>query len=106
MELTGKCKEEFDKWAYTEGANNSLELTCLKEFYNLPPSMQYGVLVDYFDSVKIFIQIETRIFDKEHPCYIYSKTVYNRVGCFNTRPEARTAAIEKAKELRNEALNK
>ena len=107
MELTGKCKEEFEKW-FTKDIEDfeNYDQHLLNKFYKQIYSMQYGVYVDYFDSVCFFIQIETRIFDKEHPCYIYSKTVYNRVGCFNTRPEARTAAIEKANELRNEVLNK
>ena len=99
MELTGKCKKEFDKW-FNNRLFTSLEYLH-KVFYNTSESMQYGVYVDFFDSVDIFIQIETRIFDKEHPCYIYSKTVYNRVGIFKTRAEARTAAIEKANEIYN-----
>ena len=105
MKLTGKCKEEFEKWFVKdididedEFFNND---TMLYLFYAERESMQYGVYVDFFDSVDIFIQIETRIFDKEHPCYIYSKTVYNRVGIFKTRPEARTAAITKANEICN-----
>ena len=101
MNLTGKCKEEFEKWRKKQNYNVDAPY-----FYELKYSMQYGVLVDFFDSVGLFIQIETRIFDKEHLCCIYSETVYNRVGCFKTRTEARTAAIEKANELRNEALNK
>ena len=111
MELTGKCREEFEKWyfkdfEFNEEINDFDRRITLSIFYTEKNSMQYGVYVDFFDSVELFIQIETRIFDKEHPCYIYSKTVYNRVGCFNTRQEARTEAIKKADELRNEVLNK
>jgi hypothetical protein len=109
MKLTGKCKEGFEEWMLI----NNKELVKYSEerysevidmsqlFKYLTDSMQYGVLVDFYDSVGVFIQIETRIFDKEHPCYIYSETVYNRVGLFKTRHEARIAAIEKANEIYN-----
>ena len=115
MELTGKCRKEFEGYLNklrkheTERKFADIDMIIESQGYDfddLPDSMKYGVLVDYFDSVKIFIQIETRIFDKEHPCYIYSKTVYNRVGCFNTRLEARIESIKKADELRNKVLNK
>jgi hypothetical protein len=115
MKLTGKCKQDFQNWYFNQEIFDDYYITyvpkkgmldefkCI-DFKELPNSMQYGVYVDFFDSVGIYIQIETRIFDKEHPCYIYSKTVYNRVGLFKSRQQARTAAIEKANEIHNSNL--
>ena len=45
MKLTGKCKEEFENWLFKKSIWKSW-------FYTLIPSMQYGVCVDFFDSVK------------------------------------------------------
>lgn len=97
MELTGKCKEEFEKWLFKNSIWKSW-------FYTLIPSMKYGVLVDYFDSVGIDIvdNIDSCANDFRH----LSKVDFKYIDAHNTRPEARTASIEKANELRNEELNK
>jgi|TARA_R110000824_G_scaffold71176_1_gene182416 hypothetical protein len=121
MELTGKCKEEFEKWVFTKDANTYLRFIGLRDFYNLPNAMRYGVLVDYFDSVGIQIGIEffdnsratgfdyqiltenDRDFDDEN-CMDAAK-VYSGNDHIGLRPEARTEAIEKADELQNKVLN-
>ena len=113
MELTGKCKEEFEKW-FTDSDNHkgfdaeqiALDRRCrLNLFYQLYPSMRYGVLEDYFDSVGINIEITNDNKDiKTFWIDINAKEIDSVE--LNSRPEARIAAIEKANELRNEALNK
>tara|TARA_R110000765_G_scaffold6913_1_gene22554 strand:- start:270 stop:647 length:378 start_codon:yes stop_codon:yes gene_type:complete len=125
MKLTGKCKEEFEKWYFKTvrgNEENLLGATNAEWFYLLTKSMQYGVLVDYFDSVGVQIGIEffdnsratgfdyqiltedDRDFDDEN-CMDSAK-VYSSNDYIGSRPEARTAAIEKANELRNKVLNK
>tara|TARA_R110000824_G_scaffold187984_3_gene369284 strand:+ start:1083 stop:1421 length:339 start_codon:yes stop_codon:yes gene_type:complete len=112
MKLTGKCKEEFEKW-FTKDIEDfeNYDQHLLNEFYKQIYSMQYGVLVDYFDSVKIHLEIQNRVVgwnnkDIEYrPCYTTQEGVDFGIH-FKTRPEARTAATEKADELRNEVLNK
>ena len=105
MKLTGKCKEEFEKWLLYCGVYGEYEYhldeDLVSHFENLKTSMKYGVYVDFFDSVGIYVQIETRLFDNEHPVYIYHKRNYTRVGRYKKRPEARTTAIEKANEIYN-----
>jgi len=96
MELTGKCKEDFEKWYDTLDDYYHLEL--------MPKNMLYGVREDYFDSVGIYVEMETRLFDHEHTVYICYKRKYTRVGRYKTRQEARDAAIEKANEIRNSYL--
>ena len=105
MELTGKCKKEFEKWLVCGDGSINFE-----KYYNdkygsddpytwfteLPKSMRYGVLEDYFDSVGVNIS--------SFPHYEFHKSLDNIL--FNTRPESRTAAIEKGDKLRNEVLNK
>tara|TARA_R110000782_G_scaffold44876_1_gene100086 strand:+ start:459 stop:788 length:330 start_codon:yes stop_codon:yes gene_type:complete len=109
MELTGKCKEEFEKWYFKDFEYYPEEITdfdrkiTLSIFYTEKDSMKYGVLVDYFDSVGVDIEICKYYVSQEYYYMINDGDEENR---FKTRPEARTASIEKANELRNEVLNK
>jgi NADH:ubiquinone oxidoreductase subunit 4 (subunit M) len=100
MKLTGKCKEDFEKWRMKQNYDVDAPF-----FYDLKYSMQYGVYVDFFDSLDVFIYIiawETEVGD------FYFK--YEIIGFWGnhsaslrceTRQEARDAAIEKANELYN-----
>ena len=104
MELTGKCKEEFEKWY------NEVQKYNIGWFYRLQSEYQYGVLVDYFDSVGYLISIY-KDYGGFHWCIgnmdEHSGSEEEGWGYYSEdRLEAITAAIEKAKELRNEFLNK
>ena len=108
MILTGKCKEDFEKWCYTENANESLELMCLRNLYSLTESMQYGVYVDFFDSVGIYILNKRfgnfKIFNLWYFSIQDSEAVHisnYRENTFDSRPETRIKAIEKANEIYN-----
>jgi hypothetical protein len=73
--------------------------------------MQYGLLEDYFDIVKIHLEIQNRVIGWNNKDIEYRPCYTTQVGVdfgihFNSRTEARTVAIEKANELRNEELNK
>ncbi len=95
MKLTGKCKEEFEKWYLKNYPSH--------DFGNIssyPPSMQYGVLVDYFDSVWIDIYIQS--YNKQKIWRAVVGHEYTKGK--NTRQEARIKAIEKANEIRNNQL--
>jgi hypothetical protein len=103
MKLTGKCKEDFERWYSNQKYNLSATHNAgyhpnnyIDWFYTLPKSMQYGVYVDFFDSVGIDIEIYNTI----HGFDFMIKTNIFR-GYFETRPEARTAAIKKANEIHN-----
>tara|TARA_R110000851_G_scaffold50227_3_gene120142 strand:+ start:177 stop:539 length:363 start_codon:yes stop_codon:yes gene_type:complete len=117
MELTGKCKEEFEKWfskTYSYHGNQStppLEKVPYDDigFYNYNSSMKYGVYVDFFDSVGMHIQL-TPYFDSVKKVMLWFFTLENK-RCVHlnshlenkdkTRPEARASAIEKANEIYN-----
>ena len=106
MKLTGKCKEDFEKWfnkgSHDEEYNNHMGF----KFERSHPSMQYGVLIDFFDSVGIYIDIKyiSRPF---YVGYNYQFRVNEIDYCvkevikIKTRQEARTKAIEKANEIYN-----
>ena len=107
MKLTGKCKEEFKKWYFKDIKSNSEKLisnTDVNYFYLLTESMQYGVLEDYFDSLGVEIGIYKLISINKLSFTINGGVFFGIKNDFNTRPEARTAATEKADEIHNSNL--
>jgi len=126
MKIKGKTKDDFEKWFINDHkiGRDSMGILCflmkgvLVPFWFLPKSMQWGVLVDYFDSCEIHIDI--------HPILDYNNTSYTKVleyivivvelnkeVDFNredievkSRPQARENALIKAQEIRETQLNK
>jgi hypothetical protein len=99
MELTGKCKEQFKKWYSSQEYNLSATHNAgyhpdnyIDWFYKLPKSMQYGVYVDFFDSVKYE---EKSFFSKIFEIYYKDKTEYF------THNDIIRNSIEKANEIYN-----
>jgi hypothetical protein len=99
MKLTGKCKEDFREYLLNGIVDASYTY---RYFITLPKSMQFGVYVDFFDSVGINIIARTY-------CYvIYEKSLGVKEsnsldeGFSKSRPDAREKAIEKANEIYNE----
>ena len=98
MNLTGKCKEDFEKWYEKHNLKVSwVSLDLI--FKHLPDSMQYGVYIDFFDSVGIIIEVTYDNLPMEFDCYVNNE----KWTGFFTRQEARTKAIEKASEIYNES---
>jgi hypothetical protein len=108
MKLTGKCKEDFEKW-YFDFAMSEGSALVLDWFYKLNHSMQYGVYVDFFDSVDIYVSDKWNLYnvDKgvvtEWGSHIWTKengdeNIRNK----NSRIEARSKAIEKVNNIYNE----
>ena len=102
MKVTGKCKEDFEKWRISK--KDSYLKHCF--FEDLDDSMQYGVLIDFFDSVGIRILIDmdfgNEVYDKFVLYIEYKKHCFCNYGMnFKTRQEARTEAIKKANEIYN-----
>ena len=64
----------------------------------LPFSMQWGIYLEFFDSVEIRIKVDPRYFVYHFFCYsITGKELSYK--SFDTRQEAQEAAIEKAFEI-------
>ena len=124
--LTGKNKEQFQKW-YNDNNENHNRLSgrfkvlvdyAWVEIENLPLSMQIGVIQDYADSIGIYIHIEPHIGGGDLVFYV-TVTWRNKdfidefwIDRFDdgepkyypTRDEARKAAIKAFDEIVNREL--
>ena len=111
MDVTGKCKAEFENWF--KGSVYYLTHS-IWDFEGLEPSMQYGVYVDFFDSVGIYVDIDSYRWNIEQTVFEWviqdnntnPNVYYETEQSCKTRHEARIKAIEKANEIINEQLNK
>ena len=108
MELTGKCKEEFENWYLKYIKSNSEKLisnTDVNYFYLLTESMQHGVCVDFFDWVGIIIRVEYNHRYKNYWFNLNSGVLsHNELNRWNHRETARKKAREKANEIYNSNL--
>ncbi len=111
MILTDKCKEDFKEWFYiNDGIKKSMrqfsDLT-LTAFDSLPKPMQYGVYVDFFDSIGIFIDLEFmhHLNNTFMPSIMLKNGRYDCYDNCKTRQESREQAIIKANEIYNKSLN-
>tara|TARA_R110000850_G_scaffold54009_1_gene128981 strand:- start:225 stop:539 length:315 start_codon:yes stop_codon:yes gene_type:complete len=101
MELTGKCREDFIDYLL----NGIIDFSYRYNYFmNLHPTMQYGVYLDFFDSVGIHVM--TNMFSiKEDIASEFIGQVETIELIWNTiqetRQQARAAAIEKADEIYN-----
>ena len=118
MELTGKCIESFWKWYFLDGTLRNLKRYTAHNlqvkihgekavaveklrFLSLSESEQYGVIVDFADSVGVDIMIGI---------YGYDIKIKNECGerwtkkTGKNRHEVRTAAVKKFNEIFNERL--
>ena len=105
MKLTEKCKIDFEKWFclndnvnedyYVDSATKFIEYRCI-HFTELPPSMKYGVYVDFFDTItktnSNWTMGEEIVYD------VYYNFEYEGMSI----KEAREQAILKANEIYNE----
>ena len=111
MKLTGKAKEDFEKWL---DSNDEIQDTAnrdslmhhwltFKGFGSLAKSMQYGVYVDWFDSVGVNISLQSFYYaDLDSFRYWVSiRDILKHKYLLDTRQEARLKAIEKANEIYN-----
>jgi hypothetical protein len=122
MKLTGKCREDFDKWMSTDfeldenpitinaSYEGDMEVYVSDNFDILPNSMKYGVFVDYFDSVGIYPLVIPTVnaywtfkVIKTIPADLIVTPPFKNVDAsdYSTLLEARTAAIEKSNEIYN-----
>jgi len=109
MELTGKCKLEFEKWLLIWLKDNvawdveNPQQEDVDHFYTFPLAMQYGVYVDFFYNIGIHIELSK--WDESTWQYFVSDTLestYNEMGDFYVLEELRTDAIMDADILFNQ----
>jgi hypothetical protein len=110
MKLTEKCKVDFEKWFNATEISDLIigtvyhyygdeDVYFYDAFNNLPPSAKYGVYVDFFDSVGVSVEIMPLDCGISYYWLINDNEMND--GETDTRPEARTEAIEKANEIYN-----
>lgn len=128
MKLTGKAKEEFEKYFEKLRITPTLEdekgniysgMLTLIGFYKLPPSMQWGMYVDFFNSLGVYpimfneayipaVNTLWQVFEHDpstHDCWgNKSSACYGDNGEYNNTT-AREAAIKKAVEVYNNRVN-
>lgn len=116
MLLTGKAKQHFETWMKNNQGYIYPDTPLIKVrddvFLNIeftPESMQYGMYVEWFDSVGIYVKIQpnksiVNNYTVEYISDIFTdKKVFDtrEVGVYKTRNEAAKAAILKANEIYN-----
>ena len=111
--LEGKAKEEFDNWyepqlTEEESKNPWIMASYGSEllfFKRLNPSMQWGVLVDFFDSVNIRADVVSDWVENKNgePILIYHVILLGDIhGIWASRHEAREEAIKQEVKIFNE----
>ena len=107
MVLTGKAKEEFFNWLDNQGVNGiDISNWEFEKFHLLSNVSQNSLIIEWFDSVGIYIEIS--FYDDCYWTYnIYSnKPVLEKetANICNNRQEATEEAIKKANEIYNEKI--
>ena len=109
MELTGKALDKFEDWFNNkyDNVNTSEVIFLLTEFNELEDNMKFGVLVDFFESEGMQVYLNP-LPDGRWSVYIdnYGSHTLTDYILKHGRPEARTAAVEKANEILNQKLDK
>lgn len=91
MILTGKAKKDFKKFLY----NKYGVLYELKDYHK---TMLYAEIIDWFDSVGIYITFDYFDLNK---CFYSEISNYNNFSITGTRQECVKNSILKAKEIYN-----
>ena len=107
MLLTNKAKEDFERWLYSndvlikDGIYDDTYLTDV--FEELPLNLQYASIIEWFDSVGIYVNSSGLTLSKAFisDVSVDNNCEYNYDG-FRTRKEALIEAIKKANEIYNE----
>ncbi len=103
--LEGKAKELFDKWMRPSPLEHGrFGQLVTNTFDNIPLSMQFGVIQDFADSLRIVVSVDD---DVNNVGYYYDideidKSIERHVSeIYDTRHQAREQAITKLNELIN-----
>jgi hypothetical protein len=105
MELTGKCKDDFEKWYKSKNHHQRINLGM---FNQLPIEFKYGLLIDFFDSVGIYISTMASHSHNFKPqyhgidiCVEGNGFCYDMDDADKDRNIARQKAIKKADDIYN-----
>jgi len=105
--LTRKAKEQFEKWLKKQpfARYNTYTKKIIihgKEYSELNESFVQTLNIDWFDSVKIHIGIETKNVDSFRTFIYEMPHTFWMENKFSNRKDALESAIQKANEIYNE----
>lgn len=109
MILTGKAKEDFVKWYYSD--IDRIIISVPELCYPKNEIIQQALIIEWFDSVGVSIEIGTcpnGFTDDDTPIYYYDWKIYATYNCceseeeFEIRQEATKQAIIKANQIYND----
>jgi hypothetical protein len=115
MELTHKCKADFEKWFMEDyilrAENVGRNIPYLKMLERSVPAVRYGVYEDFFETHKIYMQIQIYVeptmqgpkFKKWKPDILW-KNEFRNVSASGHKQIARIYAVKKANEIYNEQI--
>lgn len=109
MELTGKCKQYFEKWLIsffrekrTDYNNLFTDESILRKFYRKTDVEKNALTIEFFDSVRIYIET----WEYNGFCWQVNSNLVDESPKYNetlkSRQEAITEAIKKANLIYNE----
>jgi hypothetical protein len=105
FKLTGKCKEDFDKWLLCQYPQQSQNITITileatsKWFWSLYKPLQYTLLERFFDVAEIEIEIAKMQLAKRW--YFMINDDSKLPTPYKTRNESQTEAIKQADKIYN-----
>lgn len=107
MKLTERCKEGFYKYLIENYPVNESDVN--KWFLTLYVEFQNTLIIDFFDSVGLYIDTDLASIDGVFTANLFHEKHRTKTGRtissirdFKSRPEATTEAIKKANEIYNQ----
>ena len=101
--LKGQARKDFEKWGnkeYYQTVRHYHDIDFIQWFDSLPKSCQYGVYIDWFDSVGIYIEIQIDHFEVGATYFLINNKYQSPI--FFTRNDTRQKAIEQANKIYND----
>jgi len=107
MKLTKKSKEAFENWLVNDSVLCTVPFAN-HWFYEQPSSMQFGVYVDFFESVGLDVEAIRRAYkrgkDYEWSVLNIERDEVVRSGFSDSRLSARESAVSSANDYFNEIV--
>jgi hypothetical protein len=100
-----KGKKRFEEWLDSQRFSPfgyDIDASNISGFYNIPFSMQWGVYLSFFDSVRIHLDAFIGKSREKYHYEIFGDGIYKCEKTFDTRTEAQKEAIKKAFEILEE----
>ena len=107
MKLTGKYKEDFEKWILMDDDSEEYRFgqALSTNFDQLPLSFQWGVIVDFADSKGYLLKVQYLKGEYYYAVLIKDSNKTGLSGYEQSRPKAREKAIERFNEIYNNNEN-